>query len=165
MEIVIKYKNDGVGHAFISIKQGNNIATLGFYPQGSVGSIIPNNLTLDPTDFYSTPGIFGNNQGHTFDVSLTVPINSSSLTNLINGIINVAENNPVYNLGSLNCTDFAIMAIESNTNINIPSCESPRAYWNGQTPGTLGEVIRNMPTPAGGSKNTNGGNAPNNNCN
>lgn len=158
-------QNDGVGHAFISIKQGDNIATLGFYPQSSVGSIIPNNLTLDPTDFFSTPGVFGNNQGHTFDVSLTVPINSSNLTNLINGIITVAEDNPIYNLGSLNCTDFVILAIESNTNINIPNCESPRPYWNGQTPGTLGEVIRNMPTPAGGSKNTDGGNAPNNNCN
>jgi hypothetical protein len=57
------------------------------------------------------------------------------------------------------------MAFESNTNVNIPSCESPFSFWNGQTPGTLGEVIRNMPTPTGGIKNTNGGNAPNNNCN
>lgn len=157
--------SNSVGHAFISIKQGNNIATLGFYPQSSVGSIIPNNLTPDPTDFFSTPGVFGNDQGHTYDVSLTVPINSSGLTNLINGFISIAENNPVYNLGSLNCTDIALMAFESNTNVNIPSCESPFSFWNGQTPGTLGEVIRNMPTPTGGIKNTNGGNAPNNNCN
>lgn len=156
--------SDGVGHAFISIKQGNNIATLGFYPQSSVGSIIPNNLTPDPTDFFPTPGVFGNDQGHTYDVSLTVPINSSGLTNLINGFISIAENNPVYNLGSLNCTDIAIMAFESNTNVNIPSCESP-GPWSGQTPGTLGQIIRNMSNPVGGVKNTTGGNAPNNNCN
>ena len=117
-----------------------------------------------PTDFFSTPGIFGNDEGHSFDVSLTVPINSSGLSNLINGFISIAANNPVYNLGSLNCTDIALMAFESNTNVNIPNCESP-GPWSGQTPGTLGQIIRNMPTPSGGVKNTTGGSTPNNNCN
>jgi hypothetical protein len=156
---------DRVGHAFISIQQGSNMATLGFYPESSVGSIVPNSLTLDPTDFLPTPGVFGNDQGHTYDVSLTVPINSGGLTNLINGLISVAASNPVYNLGSSNCTDIALLLFESTTSIDIPNCNSPRPYWNGQTPGTLGEVIRTMPTPAGGTKNTNEGNAPNNNCN
>lgn len=156
---------DGVGHAFISIKQGNNVATLGFYPKSSVNSIIPNNLTLDPTDFFPTPGVFGNDQGHAFDVSMSVPINAAGLTNLINGFISIAAGNPVYNLGTSNCTDIAILAFESQANINIPSCESPNPLWNGQTPGTLGEVLRNMPTPSGGTKNTSGGSAPNNNCN
>lgn len=156
---------DRVGHAFISIQQGSIIATLGFYPESSVGSIVPNGLTLDPTDFLPTPGVFGNDQGHTCDVSLTVPINSGGLTNLINGLISVAVSNPVYNLGSSNCTDIALLLFESTTSIDIPNCNSPRPYWNGQTPGTLGEVIRTMPTPAGETKNTNGGNAPNNNCN
>lgn len=57
------------------------------------------------------------------------------------------------------------VAFEYASDIDIPNCESPRPYWNGQTPGTLGEVIRTMPTPAGGSKNLSGGNAPTNNCN
>lgn len=70
----------------------------------------------------------------------------------------------MYNLGSLNCTDLAILIIESQTDVNIPSCESP-SPWNGQTPGTLGETIRNMPIPSNAIKNTNGGSAPNNNCN
>jgi len=156
---------DGVGHAFISIKQGNNVATLGFYPKSSVNSIIPNNLTPDPTDFFPTPGVFGNDQGHKFDVSISVPINATELTNLINGFISTAAGNPVYNLGTSNCTDIAILAFESQADINIPSCESPNPLWNGQTPGTLGEVLRNMPTPYGGTKNTSGGSAPNNNCN
>ena len=56
------------------------------------------------------------------------------------------------------------MAFESNTNVNIPNCESP-GPWSGQTPGTLGQIIRNMPTPTGGVKNTTGGSTPNNNCN
>ncbi len=156
---------DRVGHAFISIQQGSNIVTLGFYPESTIGSVVPNGLTLDPTDFLPTPGVFGNDQGHNYDVSLTVPINSGGLTNLINGLISVATSNPVYNLGSSNCTDIALLLFESTTSIDIPNCNSPRPYWNGQTPGTLGEVIRTMPTPAGGTKNTNGGNAPNNNCN
>ena len=153
---------DSVGHAFISIKQGDKVRTLGFYPQSSIGSAIPNPLTLDPTDFLPTQGIFGNDQGHAYDVSLSVPITSAGLTNLISNIITFADSEPLYNLGSSNCTDLAIVMFESQTGVEIPNCESPTP-WNGQTPGTLGEVIRNMPTPLGGTINTMGGNAPSNN--
>ncbi len=153
-----------VGHAFISIKQGNKVASFGFYPQSSTGSIMPNPVTLDPTDFISTPGIFGNDQNHEYDVSLSIPISAAGLNNLINTVVNASNDNPYYNLGSANCTDIAILIFENQTSVNIPSSESP-SPWNGQTPGTLGEVIRNMPTPTNGSKNTNGGNSPNNNCN
>ena len=41
----------------------------------------------------------------------------------------------------------------------MPSCEAA-GLWKGQTPGTMGEVIRLMPIPAGGSKNLTGGSAP-----
>jgi hypothetical protein len=78
----------------------------------------------------------------------------------MNGTINVANNNPIYNLSSLNCTDMAIIMFEANTNINIPSCDSPRPMWDGQTPGTLGIVLLNLPVPIGGIKDTNGGTAP-----
>ena len=52
------------------------------------------------------------------------------------------------------------------TPIRIPNCETP-GPWAGQTPGTLGQVIRNLTIPArtGGIKNTSGGNAPTNNSN
>lgn len=84
------------------------------------------------------------------------------MTNLISNIITFADSEPLYNLGSSNCTDLAIVMFESQTGVEIPNCESPTP-WNGQTPGTLGEVIRNMPTPLGGTINTIGGNAPSNN--
>ena len=155
---------NSVGHAFITIQQGDNIASFGFYPQCSPCSLAPNNLTPNPFDFFSTPGVFGNDQGHDYDVSLSIPISSTGLASLINGTISIAENSPMYNIGSLNCTDIAIIILEGNTSVNIPSCESP-GLWQGQTSGTLGEIIRNMTTPAGGIKNTTGGNAPNNNCN
>jgi hypothetical protein len=63
----------------------------------------------------------------------------------------------------MNCTDVAIIMFEANTNVNIPSCESPEFGWDGQTPGTLVEIIRDLPTPAGGTKDTNGGVSPQNN--
>lgn len=157
--------SDGVGHAFISIRQGTKVKTLGFYPQSSSSSAVPNPLTIQPNDFSSTPGVFGNDQQHSYDVSITVPITATQLSNTITGIISVAQNNPSYNLGSMNCTDSAIIIFESNTNINIPSCESPRLYWSGQTPGTLGQVIRTITLPAGATRNTTGGTAPLNSSN
>lgn len=157
--------NGGVGHTFITIKQGNKVKSFGFYPIVSAQSVIPNFITPDPNDFYNTPGEFHNNENTDFDVSLSVPISATQLTNLINGTIAVANSNPVYNLGTLNCTDIAIMIFEANTNVDIPSCESPNILWDGQTPGTLGEVIRSLTTPSGGTKNINGGTSPLNNCN
>ena len=158
--------NETVGHAFISIKQGTKVKTLGFYPISSIGSVLPNPVTLQPNDFVSTPGIFGNDEGHPYDVSLSVPLTASGLANVIDSIVTVAENNPLYNIGSMNCTDLAILIFNSEAIINIPNCESP-SPWSGQTPGTLGEVIRDLDVPpgAGGVKNTNGGNAPINNPN
>jgi hypothetical protein len=156
--------SETVGHAFISITQGIKVRTLGFYPQGSVESIIPNLLTLNPKDFLSTPGVFGNDQGHSFDVSLSLPLNPSGLASVIAGIILIAQNNPQYNLGSLNCTDLAISIFNSQVIMNVPNSESP-GPWSGQTPGTLGEIIRDLDLPPGigGILNTNGGYAPNNN--
>ena len=50
--------------------------------------------------------------------------------------------------------------------IRILDCESP-GPWSGQTPGTLGQVIRNLTIPArtGGIRNSTGGTAPTNNAN
>ncbi len=152
-----------VGHAFISIRQGTKIKTLGFYPISTLGSALPNPLTPDPRDFLSTPGVFGNDENHTFDVSITTTITSTQLSNIITSTIAVAQSNPQYNLGSMNCTDLAIL-IFNNSNIEVPSCESP-GPWSGQTPGTLGEVIRDLVLPTGSTKNTTGGTAPANSNN
>lgn len=155
--------NGGVGHSFITIKQGNKVRSLGFYPKSGAQSIVPNTISPNPNDFYNVPGEFHNNENTSYDVSLSVPITASQLSNLINGTVNFANNNPVYNLSSLNCTDIAIVMFETNTTVNLPSCESPNILWDGQTPGTLGEVLRDLPTPTGGTKDTNGGTSPQNN--
>ena len=65
----------------------------------------------------------------------------------------------------MNCTDLAIISFEGNTTINIPSCESPFSIWDGQTPGTLGEVLRDITLPVSATRNTTGGIAPNNSSN
>lgn len=156
--------SETVGHAFISIKQGTKIKTFGFYPQCSPCSLIPNYATPMPTDFLSVNGVFGNDQNHSFDVSLSTTINSIQLTNIVNGVIAVVQSNPMYNLGNMNCTDIAINIFESQTSIDIPSCESP-GIWVGQTPGTLGQIIRNLILPTGTTRNTTGGNAPPNSSN
>ena len=63
----------------------------------------------------------------------------------------------------MNCSDLAII-IFNNSNVEIPSCESP-GPWSGQTPATLGEVIRDLLLPSGATNNTTGGFAPANNNN
>lgn len=156
--------SDGVGHAFISIRQGTKVVSLGLYPTIGATSIVPNPFTLQPNDFLSTAGSFGNDGGHSYDVSLSVPISALALANLINSITSLANNNPMYNLGSTNCTDFAILIFESCTNIDIPSSESP-GPWSGQTPGRLGQIIRVMPPPVNSILNTFPQNAPVNNKN
>ncbi len=153
-----------VGHGFISIKQGTKVKTFGLYPKSTLGSVVPNSLTPQPNDFLSTPGIFGNDQGHEFDVSISMPITPSGLASVINSVVSIAQNNPQYNINTRNCADLAITIFESQTGVNVPSCQSPGA-WYGQTPGALGEVIRVLPVPAGGVINTTGGNAPTNNSN
>lgn len=149
-----------VGHTFISIKQGTKIRSFGFYPESTLGALIPNFITPDPNDFFSTSGAFGNDEGHNFDVSLTTSITSTQLSNTITAIITLFQSEPYYNLASANCTDLGIQIFENATNIDVPSCESPRIYFDGQSPGTLGEVIKTMHLPPRATRNITGGTLP-----
>ncbi|HET8884936.1 MAG TPA: hypothetical protein VFM70_01140 [Salinimicrobium sp.] len=143
---------DRVGHAFFSIEQGSNIATLGFYPQSTLGAI--NQLPVY--------GAYGNDENHDYDVSISIPINASTLSQIIETLTSNAS--PMYHLNINNCTDVALL-IGNLTQVEFPSCKSPYVFWQGNTPGTLRETIRTMPIPNGGSNNLSGGNAESNNCN
>jgi hypothetical protein len=147
------------GHAIITIRQGTKIRSLGFYPGSTGASILPNRLTPDPTDFISVPSSFGNDENHSFDVSLSMPITANQLLNTINNIKVAFQSNTLYNIKTTNCADFAITIFNSNNSTTIPSCESP-TIWNGQTPATLGEVIKTMPLPSGTTRNITGGTLP-----
>lgn len=157
--------NSKAGHAILTIKQGTKVRSLGFYPENTAASIMPNTVTLDPTDFLSVPSSFGNDENHDFDVSISTPITAAQLLSTINNIKSLFQSNAFYNIKTSNCANFAITIFNSNTSVTIPSCESPRIYWSGQTPATLGEVIKSMNLPSGSTKNTTGGTIPANNSN
>ncbi|QIG88525.1 hypothetical protein G6R40_02105 [Chryseobacterium sp. POL2] len=126
------FGGNGVGHAFISISQGNNVRTYGFYPK--LG--FPANT--------NGPGIFGNNSGfpYTFGWNLGT-ISSTQLQQIIGN--SIAFSHSDYNILMNNCSDFALYALQvvgvnaptsgidtPNTVINIIS--SHAQYTNGNAP-------------------------------
>jgi len=142
-----------VGHAFIGITQGNNTSVFGVYPAGDAHPWSP----MDTLQY-------GDNSGDSYDISITTTINSTELTNIING----AKNNPNdYNLNSYNCTDYAT-EVSGLSGINLPSSYSNWAVGGGNNPGKIGEIIRggvwvNQATPGTTSTNLEGGTSPSNN--
>jgi len=153
---------DGVGHAFVSIQQGNNIATFGFYPISSLLSL-----------YVSVDGIMGDNSNTTYDVSITidnVPTTeftngtfSTPLQSIINHVIAFSNSN--YDINGQNCTDLAI-DIANMAGLPMPPCNANPIYFYGSTPGRAGEYIRNLTTlPTGVTKDLDGGISSDNNCN
>ncbi|GAA4157379.1 hypothetical protein GCM10022217_17190 [Chryseobacterium ginsenosidimutans] len=100
----------GVGHAFISITQGNNTMTFGFYPKyGAVQSL-------------SGTGIFGDDSGHVY----TNAWNAGTITpTQLQQIIAVAleYSTSDYDLGFNNCSDFTLNVLDyigvSNSAVGI----------------------------------------------
>ena len=85
--------NGLVGHAFIGLSQGNNMAVYGYYPKTSyLGSL-------------SGPGIIGENGGHHFNVSADFTITGEQLSRII-ALSEVYQSN-WYDLSFNNCSDFA----------------------------------------------------------
>ncbi|MGB1210234.1 MAG: hypothetical protein ACPG41_02360 [Lacinutrix venerupis] len=153
---------DGVGHTFISIEQGENIATFGFYPVYGLPSL-----------YYSVDGIMGNNSNTTYDVSITIDnvsttdFNNGEFTYPLLSIINhiIAFSNSNYDINGQNCTDLGI-DIANLAGLPMPTCNANPIYFFGSTPGRAGEYIRNLtPLPEGVTKDTDGGVSPDNNCN
>lgn len=81
---------------------------------------------------------------------------------VISGIINYGSQ---YNLNTNNCSDFA-QQIASLGGLSLPNTNGSWPGGSGTNPGNLGQDVRAMPVPAGGSKNTTGGKAlSNTKCN
>jgi hypothetical protein len=136
-----------VGHTFVAIQQGGIRKVFGFYPSTNVSLSSPNDSKA-----------FGNDQGHTFDVSLSIPINPEQLLNVI-GYANNAP--PTYNLNTYNCTDFAI-EIGNLVGLGLPDSYGTWPGGGGSNPGKLGQEIRNMALPTNTSRQTTGANAASN---
>jgi hypothetical protein len=111
-----------VGHAFISISQGNNTMVFGYYPQnGNLKSL-------------TGPGIMGENGGHYYDVSATMGISGVQLQQ----IINLSQNyqNADYDLSFNNCSDFATQVL------NITGVSTTGFL---DTPNTVADILLKLP--------------------
>lgn len=140
--------NPNVGHTFIAIQQGDGIRrVLGYYPDTTVDPSAPND-----------PRAFGNDQGHSFDVAISIPINPNQLLDVISYISNSPTS---YNLNTYNCTDFAI-AVGNLVGLNLPDSYGTWPGGGGSNPGNLGQEIRNMTFPPNVYRQTTTANAASN---
>ena len=94
------FGGNGVGHAFISITQGNNTMTFGFYPKyGMLNSLIG-------------PGVFGEDGGHPYTSYKSFgSMSPTEFNNVLNVISSYANSN--YDLTGHNCSDFALDILRS----------------------------------------------------
>ncbi|MNQ03692.1 hypothetical protein D3C85_163970 [compost metagenome] len=105
--------NLNVGHAFISISQGNNIMTYAFYPENGYDKS------------FIGPGIMGNNGGDFYNVSGNIgQITPKQLQQIIS--LSVKYQNSWYDIDTNNCSDFAadvlnIVGVASNNSFETPS--------------------------------------------
>lgn len=136
-----------VGHAYVSITQGNNISTFGYYPVSN---------WISPINTSST-AILGNDGGDQFSASYTTNLNPGQLQDILNAIQNF---NPTYDLDDYNCTDFVI-DMANLAGLGFPECNGSWPGGSGSNPGTLGIEIRNRNNSDGNP--TNAGNSPNSN--
>ncbi|PRB00677.1 hypothetical protein CQ046_17775 [Chryseobacterium sp. MYb7] len=106
------------GHAFISITQGSNTMTYGFYPKNSgLEQIIG-------------PGQMGNDSGHAYTTAWNIGnITPAQLQEIIK--TSSAFANTSYDLRFNNCVDFAIIVL-NNVGINMTpiSIDTPTSFSN-----------------------------------
>ncbi|OXA99312.1 hypothetical protein B0A75_11745 [Flavobacterium oncorhynchi] len=101
-----------VGHAFISISQGNNVMIYGFYPENGYDKS------------FSGPGIMGENGEHAYDVSGNIgQITPQQLQKIIS--LSEKYQNSWYDLDANNCSDFTadvlnIVGVASNNSFETP---------------------------------------------
>jgi hypothetical protein len=84
--------------------------------------------------------IFGDDSNTPSSISLKINVSGSDFMSLIN---KVKTQTMVFDLNNFNCTNFAIDALKS-IHINLPSTKSTSALFSGNSPGDLGEDIRNI---------------------
>jgi hypothetical protein len=115
--------NVNVGHAFISISQGNNVMIYGFYPENGYDKS------------FSGPGIMGDNGEHAYDVSGNIgQITPQQLQKIIS--LSEKYQNSWYDLNANNCSDFAADVL------NIVGVASNNSF---ETPGTVANTLQKVP--------------------
>lgn len=157
---------DIVGHTWLMIEQedpSGNILTL------SVG-LYPNALASVCSQIEG--GVYNDDGGHKFDVSVSWDISPFTFNQLIYNMRN-PNHPPLYNLSDMNCTTWALdhlsalgLQVPANPIHSLPFIELTGCDVNGLAPGQLGQDIRdnNYSPNEGGSKNLSGGVAPKSSC-
>lgn len=136
-----------VGHTFVSIQQGNNTATFGFYPASD---------NIYPLINNSSPSVIGDDSGDPYTASISTTVTGSQL----NTILNYAKNyENTYHLNTYNCTDFGI-EIGNKAGLNLPDSYGTWTMGGGSNPGTLGLYLLNRNSTNSQPINKNGGTAP-----
>jgi hypothetical protein len=137
-----------VGHTFVSLSQGSNVSTFGFYPVSD---------NIYPYINNSSNSILGDDGSgnESFSANVSTTLTSSQLSQIINKAKNY---NSTYHLDTYNCTDFAI-DIGNLGGLNLPPSNGTWPGGGGSNPGTLGQHIRSLSS----GTNTSGGNAPSTN--
>jgi hypothetical protein len=142
------HNGTAVGHTFISLGQGAEMRTFGFYPVSDYIYPVVNN---------SGDSVLGDdgvvNQG--FSASISKTITASQLAQIIDKTKNYKKR---YNLNTYNCTDFAI-EMGNLGGLNLPDAFGSWPGGGGSNPGTLGEHLRGL-NPSNNNLNTIGGSAP-----
>lgn len=144
------HKGVYVGHTFVSLSQGTNTNTYGFYPTS-------NNIYPIIND--SSSSVLGNDGvgNEPFTASISTTVSGSQLEKIIHTSIN---HNSTYDLNNYNCTDFAI-ELGNLGGLNLPESNGNWPGGGGSNPGTLGLYIRSLlPSQNGITTETKKGSAP-----
>ncbi len=151
----VPYANDNgieVGHSFVALEtidsEGELIRQVfGFYPEKEVGPL------YNPSE----PGEVVLDDGHSYDVSISINISNTILSSML--IYASMKDQGTYNLNSYNCTDFVI-ELGNMAGLNIPDCDGDWPGGGGSNPGALGEYFRTLNDTSNIVINKYGGYAP-----
>ncbi|WP_299015136.1 hypothetical protein [uncultured Polaribacter sp.] len=125
--------SNGPGHAFIGIEQNNITRNLGFYPVKEANrALIGVGKTYDSE--------IRSNNDYMYHISISKNITNTQLQTIMEYIRNAPNK---YNVNSFACADFAI-AIGNLAGLGLPSTTVNKYLFNGRSPGTLGQEIRQI---------------------
>jgi surface antigen len=134
------------GHAFLVLSENSPSGVItrnvGFYPASLV---IPGSPIAQ--------GQLNNDARHSYDISLSITINSEQFFTILDYIERGNNTGFNYNLNTNNCTTFVINAL-SQADIYLPSTIGNWTVGSGNDPGDLGEDIRNMTLSSNMVRNT-----------
>ena len=143
-----------VGHTYLVLSENFSgysiVRNVGFYPQTNVAPWTP-----------SAQGQLNDDDGHGYNILLTVTVDNGQFFNILNYISQGNNSGYMYDLNTNNCTSFALHALEAG-GVDLPTTVGtwPDGGF-GYDPGDLGEDIRNMALTSNMTRSTNYSDHPN----